>query len=290
VKRFGTFLGMLLLISPAAPGQTKRKTREADSDQLGMSCTQMLKMTSTDWVAKFTTAKAAKGQEAPPAAAPASPDPQLTIRAIAAYGKCYDARTNRLAAVLGREGKGPLMGARGDFGEFEKSLKDFEAATLDNVQPPASEVKKSYAALYEKQFRYAFYLSYTPAPQAAPTTASSASRSSSSAARSATSSSSAGPGESSSVRSDGEKPPSAAEEVGGDTAADDTAEQFTKAKNKFGQLLEALPEDNARAVHAALGNLLGAYEVGQETRLDVYLYAIFLLEPDGAKPFAPAPF
>jgi hypothetical protein len=63
-----------------------------------------------------------------------------------------------------------------------------------------------------------------------------------------------------------------------------------KAKNRFGQLLERLPEDKATDVHEEFGKLLGAYEVSQQTRLDVYLYAIFLLEPESAKPFAPPPF
>jgi hypothetical protein len=295
VKGFGIFLGMLLLISSATQAQTKKSAREADSDQLGMSCTQILKMTSTDWVAKFTAAKAGKGptetQSSEPPASPAAPEPEFTIRAIGVYGKCYDARTNHLAAALGRAGKGPLMGARGDFGDFEKALKDFEAAALANVQPPASEAKKAYAALYEKQFRYEFYLSYTPAAQAHTAPPSSAKQSSSSATtKSAPPASKAGPGESSSVRPSEEKSTSAAEEVGGPTSADDTDEQFTKAKNRFGQLLEALPEDNARAIHSAFGNMLGGYEVGQETRLNVYLYAIYLLEPESAKPFAAPPF
>lgn len=295
MKRFGTVLGMLLLISSAAQAQKKRTAREADSDQLGMTCTQILRMTSTDWVAKFTAAKSEKDRAETPSVAapatPASPDPELTIRAIAAFGKCYDARTNHLAATLGRAGKGPLMGARGDFGDFEDALKNFEAAALENVQPPASEMKKAYAGLYEKQFRYAFYVSYTPAAHPAATPAPSAKQSSSSTTtKSAPPASKAGAAESSSVRPDGAKPPSAADEVGGETSANDTAEDFTKAKNRFGQLLEALPEDNARSVHSALGSLLGAYEVSQETRLNVYLYAIYLLEPESAKPFAPPPF
>lgn len=284
---------MLLLVSVTAQAQRKKPTHATDADRLGMTCAQVLKIASSDWVAKFTSAKAEKSQaeeqsSAPPASSD-GPDPEFEVRAIAAYGKCYDARTDQLAATLGRTGKGPLMGARGDFGDFERSLQNFETAALANVQPPASKTKKAYAALYEKQFRYAFYLSYVPHP-AAPLSSSTRQPSAATTTRSAPPSSKAEPGESSSVRPDGGKPPSAAEEVGGEASANDEAEDFTKAKNRFGQLLEALPEDNAKAVHSALGSLLGAYEVSQETRLNVYLYAIYLLEPESAKPFAPPPF
>ena len=103
-------------------------------------------MTSDGWVKKFTSAK--------DATAPS------TIQAISAYGKCYDARTNRLAASLGKSGKGPLMGARGNFADFEHALNDFTAKALAATEPPADAQKKAYAALYEKQFRYDFYREY----------------------------------------------------------------------------------------------------------------------------------
>lgn len=103
-------------------------------------------MPSAEWVKKFTAAKGS--------------DQQITIRAITSYGGCYDARTNRLAAALGKSGKGPLMGARGNFRDFESSLTDFTAKALAATDPPADAVKKAYAALYEKQFRYEFYREY----------------------------------------------------------------------------------------------------------------------------------
>lgn len=292
MRRFGTVLVMLLFVSlrAQAQAQTKKTARATDNDRLGLTCAQILNMSSTDWVAKFTATKAGKSQPSEQVSAQ-SASPELTIRAVTTYGKCYDLRTDQLAASLGRSGKGPLMGARGNFGDFDEALKDFESATLANMQPPASEVKKAFAGLYEKQFRYAFYLSYTPAGHSTTPPSSSAKQSSSSTStKTAPPPSKAEPEESSSVRPDGAKPPSAAEEVAGQNSLDDTAEDFTKAKNRFGQLLQALPEDNARAVHSAFGNILGGYEVSQETRLNVYLYAIFLLETDQAKPFAPPPF
>jgi hypothetical protein len=83
-----------------------------------------------------------------------------TIQAIAAYGKCYDARTNRLATALGKSGKGPLTGARGNFRDFEQALNDFSAKALAATDPPADAQKKAFAALYEKQFRFEFYRQY----------------------------------------------------------------------------------------------------------------------------------
>jgi hypothetical protein len=103
-------------------------------------------MSSTDWVKKFTAAKD-------------STEP-TTSQAISAYGKCYDARTNRLAASLGKSGKGPLMGARGNFGDFEHALSDFATKALAATDPPADAQKKAYTALYAKQFRYDFYREY----------------------------------------------------------------------------------------------------------------------------------
>jgi hypothetical protein len=136
--------------SSVAQQQTSR-TQAAPSDHLGLTCGQILQMPSSDWVKKFAAANGA---------APAS-----TIRALAAYGKCYDARTSRLAAALGKSAKGPLMGARGNFSDFDRALKDFTAKALAAADPlagdpPAGDVKKAYAALYERQFRYAFYQQY----------------------------------------------------------------------------------------------------------------------------------
>jgi hypothetical protein len=159
-------------LSMALPvfGQTKRPSPSATNrDRLGMSCGQVLALSSTDWVAKYTGARSGGGETAPPGAEKNAPGP-LTLPAIAEYGKCYDRRTSALAASLGREGKGPPIGSRGNFGDFEHALEEFEAVALEKSQPPAGEVKKAYAALYEKQFRYQFYLSYTPAAQKTTTT------------------------------------------------------------------------------------------------------------------------
>ena len=114
-----------------------------------MTCAQILAMSSSDWVAQFNQKMS-----------DASSDQDKTVRAIIPYGKCYDARTDRVAAALGRKGSGPQRGARGDFRDFEQALQNFTAKALAVNDPPANAVKSAYATLYEKRFRYDFYEAY----------------------------------------------------------------------------------------------------------------------------------
>jgi hypothetical protein len=118
------------------------------ADRMGLSCTKILEMTSAQWVAKFTREKDAS--------------PEGTLRAIAAYGKCYDARTEHLATSVAQNGGGKLLVASANFRNFDQALRDFMAKALLATDPPGDEVKAAYADLYEKQFRYDFYRSYEP--------------------------------------------------------------------------------------------------------------------------------
>jgi hypothetical protein len=107
----------------------------------------MLEKSSSDWVAQFTAEHGSSQED--------------TIAAIHAYAKCYDARTSRLAASLGKAGKGPLMGANGNFRDFQAALEDFSSKALSDTVPPADPVKGAYASLYALQFRYEFLEGYT---------------------------------------------------------------------------------------------------------------------------------
>jgi len=299
-------LAALVLAAASTQAQSKSRRERTDTDRLGMTCTQILKLSSTDWVAKFVARKSgevsAGAQEnaaTQPAVARTAVPPDITIRAISTYGKCYDARTERLAAALGRSGKGPLMGARGDFGDFENALREFETVALQDSQPPADSVKKAYAALYEKQFRYAFYQSYTEegrkaaAAEAAAESAAAAARTKPNTAGSAAKTAAPAPAPKPAPSESSSLKPGAGEAADSPNdrgTPEDAVAQFTKTKNRFGQLLEALPPDHAHEVHSSFGTVLGSYEVSQDTRRDLYLYAIFLLEPASAKPFAPPPF
>ncbi len=132
----------------SASAQTSKSTTPA-----GPPCAQVLGMSSTDWVAQYTKDHSASQDD--------------TIAAINAYAKCYDARTSRLAASLGKSGKGPLMGANGNFRDFQAALKDFSTKALADTVPPADPMRTAYASLYALQFRYDFLQSYTAKKDAA---------------------------------------------------------------------------------------------------------------------------
>lgn len=215
------------------------------ADQLGLTCVQILEMTSTDWVSKFNKGKDASSQG--------------TSRAIAVYGRCYDARTDRLAASLPKTGKGPNVAELKSFRTFDQTLKDFTSKTLASIEPPGDPVKSAYAALYQKGFRYEFFQTY----------ATGAAKASASAANAS------GP--------PGGAPPTA-------TSSTDKNDPFTRAKNHFGELLGLLPEDRRHEVHAAFGRMFAGNTFAEEKKLEIYRYAIFLLGPSSDKPFSPPPF
>jgi hypothetical protein len=259
---------LALIVSPATMGQVKgAKARPPvnDPDQLGMTCAQILGISSADWAAQFK-AKATG----------ASSDQDKSLRAIAAYGKCYDARTDRIAASLGRRGAGPMMGGRAAFRDFEQSLKKFETQALTMSDPPANDAKKAYAALYEKQFRYAFFKSAEEATEKPAPTKTTASTKSA-AKRPA-------PANANRATNNTNAPPN------NDTSAAPDVDEITKAKNRFGELLDALTDDQMHALHSAFGDIVSGGELNGITRLAIYQYAIFLLEPASAQPFSPPPF
>jgi hypothetical protein len=257
----------------AAQNATAPARGSASGDQLGMTCAQIVAMSSTDWVAKYSAVKGT--------------DSATTIRGIGAYGKCYDARTDQLSAALGRSGKGPLMGARGNFLSLQKALDDFKAKALADSQPPADPVKTAYATLYEKQFRYEFYQSYAPKPVAPATTTTGRGNAAPTSAAASAGANGKAPGATAS----------------GDSTASDTTKPATRpdpnannndpvtlAKNHFGALLGDLPDDQMHALHSSFGEILGANAATSHMQLLIYRYAIFLLEPPGEKPFAAPPF
>src|ERR1700740_1239713 len=120
MKLFSALLIALMLAPVGLPQAKPAAPKGADADRLGVTCAQDPQLTSPPWVVPV----AEKTGTANDAAAPAA------IRAITAYGKCYEARTNQVAASLGKSGRGPLMGALGNFRDFQKALDDFTAKAL----------------------------------------------------------------------------------------------------------------------------------------------------------------
>jgi hypothetical protein len=266
--RFAIASAVFLLLSPTfSLAQSRPKsTHKTGGDRMGMTCAQILQMSSSEWIAKIT------GMD------DSWEDGQL--RGIKSYGECYDERTERLAAAVARSRKGPSAHVRRDFRELMSALDDFTAKALADSQPPGDELKKAYAALYEKEFRYEFYQSFeqkalaskhaketatTPAPGPAPTNA------------------------------HAQGTPAAGAKKGKEPVS-----EMTLAKNRFGELLDALPPDKMHEIHAAFGKVIELRPIASAPELAIYRYAIFVLGPPTArpgamghataKPFAPPPF
>jgi hypothetical protein len=233
MKLFSALLIVLMLTPPgfpqAKPAQTKAS---ADADRLGLTCAQILQMTSTAWVVHFAEKTSAPNNAASLAA----------VRAMTAYGKCYEARTNQLAASLGKSGRGPLMGALGNFRDFQKALDDFTAKALAASNKAPGTPEAAYAALYEKQFRYEFYQRYE-------------------------------------LRLSENRA----------LTAEESAE-YSKAKNHFGEFLGLLPEDQAHIIHGAFSQIFDGGPVSDVTKLEIYRFAISVLESPKDKPFSSPPF
>jgi hypothetical protein len=225
-------IGLLLLALPVSWAQTKSAHgvsagASTSADRLGLTCAQILAMSSTDWAAKFNKEKSSSAEG--------------TTRAAAVYGHCYDAHTDAVAASLAKKGAGPSKRARADFAGFEVAVKDFVGKAVADTQATPDAAKIAYIDLYQKQFPRLFYGPYAEG---------------------------------------GPHP----------TLTADESDQFTKAKNRFGELLGLLPEDKAREVHEAFGEIVGTHDVGLPMKLALYRYAIFILEPRTEKPFSPPPF
>jgi hypothetical protein len=254
---------------PQAQGQSQKRSspQPVYEGPLELPCARVLAMPSSDYIAQMV------------AIDDSNVDGQL--RGIGRYGACYDARTDALAASLARSGKGPAKAARADFAAFESALKDFtakalEAEALTTPLPPVAPVKTAYAALYERQFRYEFYKEYEAKTMKAAKPATPPAKSPASAAAPTTTPALvvAGPA----------KPARAEERARSD------ADPVTQAKNQFGKLLEVLPDDKMHELHRAFGDVIGPHQISETTRLAVYRYAIFLLEPPSVTPPSQPPF
>jgi hypothetical protein len=266
-----------VLTKPQAQSRSRAQLQSSSpkasaSDRLGMTCTQILAMSSSDWIAKFAHTD------------DSSQDSQL--RGIRAYGQCYDERTDRLAASLARTRKGPAANARANFRDFNTALSDFTTQALAAAHASGDPVKTAYAALYERQFRYDFYRSYEEkAEQSKAHTRSAGAPATSNASAAATPAASS--------------PAPTSAQAGAPLNAVDP---LTKAKNHFGELLDALPDNELHAVHAAFGKVLDLQAPAGVTQMAIYRYAIFALEPAAlqpkplaskaqqAQPFSPPPF
>lgn len=301
-------IAVLLVLSCSAFAQQKPQPQHKPqnqttaADRLGMTCTQILAMDSTDWIAKSAQVFAATGDG--------------ELHGIRVYGQCYDARTDQLAAALTRKGAGPRKGALASLKDFQAGIEGFTARALADVVPPTDTVKTAYATLYEKQFRYEFYRAYeqktlkqASPPKASKTAAgevTEAPKTESTVALPATAvtNSSDLPQAPKKAPLSGvaikktpvvtPAPPHAAAAPPVKTPETESTtkeiDPFTKAKNHFGELLGLLPEDKMHEVHSSFGKLFSGNPVSEDLKVEVYRYAIFLLERPSDARFAPPPF
>lgn len=113
-----------------------------------MACDEVLKLSSMDFVKKYTKAHGENTIE--------------TVKAIYEYGACYDQAQDAIRDQLNQSGKGPFMGASGNFRDFETALNKFTQTALEQCSPDGTlkQVSDAYAMLYQKQFRHLFYMQY----------------------------------------------------------------------------------------------------------------------------------
>jgi hypothetical protein len=231
---------------PKTQGQAQKKssTQQVYEGPLELPCAKVLAIPSSDFIAQIVAIDDSRV------------DGQL--RGIRLYGHCYDSQTDALAASLARSGKGPGKSSRADFAVFESALKDFTVKALADASLQPWIPKEAYAELYEKQFRNAFYQSYSQKA---------AKHSSAEANKSV-----------------------ATDSTGAASPAKPETDPMTLAKNHFGELLAALPEEKRREIHRAFGEIFEKGPIGERWKLEVYRYAIFILEPPKGTPFSPPPF
>jgi len=290
------FLSCSALAQQKPQPQHKAQIEAAAADRLGMTCAQILGMNSADWVAKSVQAFAAAGDG--------------ELRGIRAYGRCYDERTDQLAAVLARKGTGPKKMALANLKDFQAGMDSFTGKTLADTEPPADPAKIAYAGLYEKQFRYEFYKTYEQKTLKQPASVSPKNSkpavANSSAAPSTTPDAKppdlppapkqaplAGVTTKKTLVTTPTQPPAAAAAPAKTSETEPVTKEidpFTKAKNHFGELLGLLPVEKMHEVHSAFGKLFSGNPVSEDLKVEVYQYAIFLLERPSDKPFAPPPF
>ena len=123
--------------------------------------------------------------------------------------------------------------------------------------PPADALKSAYAQLYEKQFRYEFYQSYEKPPAKSP--AAPAAKNPPASPAAAANSSAVPPSATSAANATASNAPGDANPV-------------SMAKNHFGELLDALPEEKEHSSTPPSATY-GRSQITEAMRLEIYRYA-----------------
>lgn len=83
-------------------------------------------------------------------------------QAIHEYGQCYQQKTKAIDKALGADGRGPLMGVRGNFQDFQQALTQFENYALQTTATGGSydALQAAWIKLYSLKFAREFFESY----------------------------------------------------------------------------------------------------------------------------------
>lgn len=81
------------------------------------------------------------------------------VKAILRYEHCFNEALKTRKVVLDRSGKGPLMGAMGNYRDFQNALKDFTHIAIRACGQSGDRVRiqRAYAYLYQLRFQDLFY-------------------------------------------------------------------------------------------------------------------------------------
>jgi len=115
-------------------------------------CNVVLSQDSSDWVKTYVKAYGDNTLE--------------QVKATYQYGVCYNQKLSALKQKLDAQNKGPLMGATGNFRDFEAARTAMveKALAVCSIDGSYKRILRANADLYGKQFQYYFYQQYLPKP------------------------------------------------------------------------------------------------------------------------------
>lgn len=115
-------------------------------------CNIVLSQNSSDWVRTYVKAYGDNTLE--------------QVKAIYQYGVCYDQKLVALKQKLNAQNKSPLMGAAGNFRDFEAARTAMveKALAVCGIDGSFKRIMRANADLYGKQFQYYFYQRYLEKP------------------------------------------------------------------------------------------------------------------------------
>ncbi len=115
-------------------------------------CDIVLSQNSSDWVRTYVKTYGDNTLE--------------QVKAIYQYGVCYDQKLAAVKQKLNAQNQSPLMGANGNFHDFEAARIAMveKALSVCGIDGSFKRIMRANADLYGKQFQYYFYQQYMAKP------------------------------------------------------------------------------------------------------------------------------